>query len=433
MKDINPVKIKRDCNLVDVSKTDESILYVVGRVVGIIKEGDMAFNGEKSQAGFYLQDESARLFFEFDGKVDIGSIVQARLKGGKVEKILRLAECADFFIIPSSENYKKIIIDKSLESKLKTRSKVLQLIRQFFLDMGFVETDTPSMVKLPGMEPNLEVFKTNYKANVGEMKIEEDRYLITSPEYAMKKLLVSGMEKIFQLTKSFRNNESFSALHNPEFTLLEWYRAYGSYLDMMEDTENLVKFLCERLGVEGVLQFGEMQIDVSSDFERLSVKEAFKKYAEMDLEDIADLVNGDISYEEAFFSVFLNKIEKHLGVEKPVFLYDYPVQMAALAKVKESDTKYAERFELYIGGMELCNAFSELNDPVEQKRRLQTEREERKKMGKSDYEVDRSFIDALEFGMPPAGGNALGVDRLIMLLTDTADIKDILFFPERDL
>lgn len=433
MKDIDPEKIKRDCNLADLNKMDEFDLHAVGRVVGIIKEGDHGLNGDELKAGFYLQDESARVFFEFDGKVEIGSIVQVQLFEGKVEKILKLAACADFFIIPSSENFKKVIVDKNLESKLKTRSKVLQLIRQFFLDMDFVETDTPSMVKLPGMEPNLEVFKTRYKAGVGEMNIEEDRYLITSPEYAMKKLLVGGMEKIFQLAKSFRKNESFSPLHNPEFTLLEWYRAYGSYFDMMEDTENLVKFLCEKLGVEGVLQFGEMQIDVSSDFERLSVKEAFKKYAGMDLEDIEDLVNGDISYEEAFYSVFLNKIEKHLGVVKPVFLYDYPVQMAALAKVKESDTKYAERFELYIGGMELCNAFSELNDPVEQKRRLQTEREERKKMGKSDYEVDRSFIDALEFGMPPAGGNALGVDRLIMLLTDTADINDIIFFPERDL
>jgi lysyl-tRNA synthetase class 2 len=433
MNNVNSQRIKRDCSLVDLNKKARGVLHVAGRVVGVIKEGDMGFVGEKLQAGFFLQDESARLFFEFDGKVDIGSIVQVQINGGKVEEILKLAECADFFILPSSENYKKIIIDRGLKEKLKTRSKVLQLIRQFFLDMDFVETDTPSMVRLPGMEPNLEVFKTRLEAKVGEMSIEEDRYLITSPEYAMKKLLVSGMEKIFQLAKSFRNNESFSQLHNPEFTLLEWYRAYGSYLDMMEDTEKLVKFLCDKLGLEGKLKFGGMQIDVSGEFERMSVKEAFKKYAEMDLDDIESMVNGDISYEEAFYSVFLNKIEKHLGVEKPVFLYDYPVQMAALAKVKESESKYAERFELYVGGMELCNAFSELNDPVEQKKRFLMEREERKKMGKSDYEVDRSFIDALEFGMPPAGGNALGVDRLIMLVTDTADINDILFFPERDL
>ena len=265
-------------------------------------------------------------------------------------------------------------------------------------------------------------------------------------ELSMKKLLVAGHEKIFQIAKTFRNKESESTLHNPEFTMLEWYRAYASYEDWMRDVEELVSQLAKNLLGEKRINFGGHAVDVSAPWERVKVKDLFKQYAHIEYEDFEDLerfravaikkqykVTRQSSYDDIFFAIFLNEIEPQLGIKKPVIVYEYPVQMAALAKKCEHDSRYAERAEVYIAGVELCNGFSELNDPVEQRVRLEAERAERQKLGKEDYAVDQSFIRALEFGMPPSGGVALGVDRLVMLLTGAQDINQVLFFPHKDL
>jgi len=265
-------------------------------------------------------------------------------------------------------------------------------------------------------------------------------------------LLVGGMEKIFQITKAFRNKETFSERHNPEFTILEWYRAYASYLEIMDDTEELVKDLWLRHGARG--EDGELkkmlykgaEVDLISSWRRIKVIDAFEEFAGIGREDFLDLerfravvlekgykVDEMTSFDDLFFLVFMNEIEPKLGLEVPVILYDYPKSMAALSKRCAEDVRFAERFEVYVGGLELCNAFTELNDPTEQKSRLEMEKMERGSLGKELYDVDRTFIEALKFGMPPAGGNALGVDRLIMLLVGEEDIRNVLYFPHRDL
>jgi len=254
------------------------------------------------------------------------------------------------------------------------------------------------------------------------------------------------LKKIFQLGKSFRNKETSGSLHNPEFTLLEWYRAYADYNDIMKDTEDLVDSLAMAVCGKHEVIFGDTKIDTKTPWPRVKVKDLFKEHAGIGENELTDEellrvavakkgyhVDSGTPYEDLFYLVFMNEIEPKLGMKRPVIVYDYPAQMAALAKRSEDDNRYAERFEVYIAGVELCNAFTELNDPEEQEARLKAEQEQRKTMGKDQYGVDQSFIGALKFGMPPASGNALGVDRLAMILTNTEDINDMMLFPLRDL
>lgn len=284
----------------------------------------------------------------------------------------------------------------------------MKAIRRFFDARGYLEVETPILVSKPGMEPFLNPFRTEVRDPKGEAY---DGHLITSPEYAMKQLLVAGFPKVFQLTKCFRNGEDFGGLHNPEFTMLEWYRAETDYLGIMDELEELVTVIAESIGR-----------NVGAPFERLSVSEAFRKYAD---EDALALAKD----ESEFHHVFLNLIEPHLGKEVPTILYGYPASMAALSKVKTDDPRFAERFELYIDGIEIANAFTELTDAAEQRRRFEEERALRRELGKHDHGLDEDFLSALEEGMPEAGGIALGVDRLVMALLSEDDIRRVTTFP----
>lgn len=443
-----PTRTRRNCDALSArdsfeqsQKKAKNGVWIAGRIVGIL------------DAGFVIQDESGRLDVRWDEKPRVGDIVEVRIErarevidGKEVEvfygrEFAVLVPCQDdFFIQPSDPNYRRTVIDRTLMEVMQKRAKVLKGIRAYFEAEGFLEVETPSVVKLPGMEPYLDVFETAFVDAQGKA---EDRYLITSPEYAMKKLLVAGYEKVFQICKSFRNKETDSELHNPEFTLLEWYRAFASYEEMMKDTEKLVEFVAKELHGAPRIVYKGSTIDVSTPWPRVKVKDLFQEYADIDVATFEDEqkfreavkakgygIDENSSYEDLFFSVFMNEIEPKLGFDTPIIVCEYPASMAALAK--RIDDQYAERFEVYIAGVELCNAFTELNDPQEQRARLEEEHAERLKMGKTDYPVDQSFVSALEFGMPPSGGNALGVDRLAMLLTDTHDIRDIIFFPHRD-
>jgi EF-P lysine aminoacylase GenX len=421
-------------------------IWIAGRIIGILDDG------------FVLQDESGRTDLVFKGEINIGDIAEVKISGEtkarengqtyvqfSAEEMAVLAPCKEeFFIGRDAANSKKIVIDLNLKEKFLQRQKLTQKIRDFFIARGFNEVETPSLVALPGMEPHLEVFKTGFKSLDGQA--ESDMYLITSPEYAMKKLLAGGFEKIFEISKSFRNREEKSSLHNPEFTLLEWYRAYAGYKEIMKDTEELIDFLAVENSGKHEIVYGDHKIDTTTPWLRKSVKELFNEYSGINEETMSDpeklmeavkekgyKVDENTPYEDLFYHVFMNEIEPKLGLARPVIVFDYPAPMAALAKRKKEDTRYAERFETYIAGIELCNAFTELNDPTEQEDRLKEEQEKRKKLGKEQYGVDQSFISALKFGMPPSGGNALGVDRLMMLLTNTSDIRNIILFPLRDL
>ena len=302
------------------------------------------------------------------------------------------------------------------------RAEIKDLIRQFFKEKGFLEVQTPILVKGMSTEPYLDPIKVEF---FDEKNKKYQGYLITSPEYSLKKLLSQGFTNIFEITKAFRQKEAFGGWHNPEFTILEWYRTKADYRDVMKDTEELVNFLVQQLYHREYFYFQNRKIDVSLPWPSMTIKQAFKKWAGIQIDQKKKIRNFD----DWFYLVFLNQIEPNLPKNGPLILYDYPLPQAALAKRKSQKSFYAERFEVYLGGVELCNAFSELTHPKEQEQRLKKEQNIRKKLKKEVIPIDKTFLEALKSGLPKTSGNALGIDRLEMLLLDVKDINDLLTFP----
>ncbi|MBU0625104.1 EF-P lysine aminoacylase GenX [Patescibacteria group bacterium] len=341
------------------------------------------------------------------------------------------------------KNWNNFLGDKQAQQRLIQRSEIIFSIRNFFRERGFLSVETPTIVAYPGLEPNLDPFVTEVIRNDGA---KFPAYLITSPEYACKKLLAAGHERIFEITRCYRNGEPWGDRHNHEFTMIEWYRAQADYRIIMEDTEQLVQTLAEQLFNSTVIEYQGQKLDLTVPWPRLTVAEAFEHYADIDLLSLLGdvekfrvvaeqkncVVTNDDSFEDLFFKIFLRDIEPNLGQGQPVFLSEYPREMAALSRLKPDDSRLAERFEVYACGLELANAFSELTDSIEQRRRLEQEQVERARLGKIVTAIDEDFIEAVS-QMPAAAGIALGVDRLVMLLTNAPTIQDILFFPAADL
>jgi lysyl-tRNA synthetase class 2 len=311
---------------------------------------------------------------------------------------------------------------------LNTRSKIIRSIRSFFDGRGYTEVHTPRLVGLPGQEPHLEPFWTDIMEQSGET---HRAALITSPEYAMKRLLANGMDKIYDLGPCFRNNEPWDGTHDPEFLLLEWYRKDADLQSLMDETEEMLKTV-----IEGIRNAKcEMR-----NIRRITVVDAWKEYLDVDLvsllgdhDAIADIarrfdqpVEEQDSWDDIYFKIFLSKIEPKIG-ETPTFLYRYPASMAALAKTCEDDERFADRVELYIGGLELANGFAELSDPDEQRKRFEEEREIRRSQGKDIWPIDEKFLADLP-QMGPAVGMAFGVDRLVMLATGAKSINEVVTF-----
>lgn len=299
---------------------------------------------------------------------------------------------------------------------LGLRDDIVRGLRAFFHRQGFVEVETPCLVPAPGQEVHLEALPVPSRGVDGVMR---RRWLHTSPEYAMKRLLARGMEKIFQICRVWRDREG-GAHHQVEFTMLEWYRAGADYRVLMEDCEALLRETARRAGTWPRLGRGDGEVLVDGPFDRITVAEAFGRFAGLEAPP------GD---EEAFFRTFLDRVEPRLGRGRPTILTEYPAALAALARLKPGDPAVAERFELYAGGLELANAFSELTDPDEQRRRFLVEQEQRRAAGLEVYPLDEAFLDDLG-RMPPAAGIALGVDRLVMLAAGAEAIGDVVAFPE---
>lgn len=315
------------------------------------------------------------------------------------------------------QTWQRIKNDPKLLNQYLVREKVMDTIRSFFKNQGFKEVFTPTLVPIPSIEPNLEVFKTELRTSKG---VKRDGYLIMSPEFSIKKLLAAGIGNCFEITKCFRNEEEVSPLHNPEFTMLEWYRINADYKDVMNDFEQL---LIGIIGSEKMVYQGQ-EYDLSSPWPRITVSDAFKKYANKDVLKVSD---------EEFYKIFFNEIEPALAKShKPFFIYDYPISQASLSRPAK-DPRFAERFEVFLAGVELGNCFSELTDGMEQKRRFEMDLAERKRLGKTIYPIDEDLIEALKSGLPPVSGIAVGVDRLIMLASDVSNVADTMFFPAQEL
>ena len=330
--------------------------------------------------------------------------------------------------------------------RLDHRGRILGAVRSFFAARGYVEVDTPALQVSPGLEPHLRAFSTLLHDPRDNRMTE--RYLHTSPEFAMKKLLVAGMPRIWQLAHVFRDGER-SAIHHPEFAMLEWYRVDATYHDLMDECEALVRACQDAAGVEALVWRGGIA-DARRPWQRVSVAEAFREYCSIDLMATApDPLAPDIErlataachlgiaphagddWEALYFRIFLERIEPVLGLGAPTILYDYPLSMAALSRRSPGDPRLAERFEVYVCGLELANAFGELTDPGEQRTRFVADQEKKRALYGETYPIDEDFLAALEHGLPPCAGIALGFDRLVMLATGAADIEEVLWAPVR--
>lgn len=289
---------------------------------------------------------------------------------------------------------------------LRLRAAVIGAIRQFFAERGFLEVETPIRIPAPAPEVHIDAV-----ASAGW-------FLHTSPELCMKRMVAAGFARIFQICRCFRHGER-GARHLPEFTLLEWYSAGHDYLAMMDQTCALIGHAARAAGTPDVLTYGGYQINMANPWPRITVAEAFERHGSLPMDQA--LAAG------RFDEIMGLEIEPHLGLDRPVFLHDYPAACGALARPKPGHPDLVERFELYIAGLEICNAFSELTDVAEQRRRFEADTAERRQSGKTVYPAADPFLAALAH-LPPTAGNALGLDRLVMLLADAATIDEVVAF-----
>ncbi len=301
-------------------------------------------------------------------------------------------------------------LDRLSHQRLKLRAEVLTAIRSFFTKAGYLEVETPVRIPAPAPETHIEAVAS------------EEWFLHTSPELCMKRLLAVGHERIFQICRCFRHSER-GRYHLPEMTLLEWYTAHHDYSHMMDQCQMLIQSIVEQIQGEPKFAYQGRTIDVSGEWLRITVQELFDRAANVTVEQALA--------QDQFDEIMATQLEPYLATfDHPVIVHEYPAQCAALARLSPDNPTVAERFELYIAGIELCNAFGELVDAMEQRKRFVAENAERQRLGKPPYSLPEPFLQDLE-KMPPATGNALGIDRLIMLLADADRIDDVVaFVPE---
>jgi len=320
----------------------------------------------------------------------------------------------------------------------ETRAKILQTIREFFSNNHFLEVEVPILTPYPTLDTNIISMETRFTY---ENKTSKHLFLHTSPEHSMKKLLAAGIDRIYYLGKVFRSQE-LTPLHNPEFTMLEWYRTQADYRDIQEDTKNLIQTIAQKVFKIEHFIYNNHTIELSSPWLKKTIQELFQEKVHIDLNRCQDEnsfkreikrrgieFHPEDDWETLFFRVFIDHIEKGLGIPKPLFIEDYPMRMSQMAILKKSDPNYAERTELYIGGLEIANGYSELTDPEEQLHRFQNEQKKKESGGSAHYPIDRQLISALKLGIPRSAGIALGIDRLIMFFLNKRDIQDVLLFP----
>lgn len=330
------------------------------------------------------------------------------------------------------QRYVDLIMNPDVKDTFVKRSKVLRSIRNFLDAQGFMEVETPMLVQNAGGAA-ARPFETHYNA------LGEDLKLRISLELYLKRLIVGGMEKVYEIGRVFRN-EGLDTRHNPEFTLMELYQAYTDYHGMMDLTENLYRYVAREVTGSEVLTYGEHEMDLSKPFERITMVDAVKKYADIDFNDIKDTEEAKklakehhIEYEERhekgdILNLFFEEyVEEHLI--QPTFVMDHPIEISPLTKKKPDDPDYVERFEFFMNGWEMANAYSELNDPLDQRARFEAQEALIAQGDEEANHIDEDFLNALNIGMPPTGGIGFGIDRMVMMMTDSPAIRDVLLFP----
>lgn len=329
------------------------------------------------------------------------------------------------------KRYLDLLANPAVRHIFHKRSLLISAIREFLDKEGFMEVETPLLQPIPG-GATARPFKTHHNA------LDIDLYLRIAPELYLKRLIVGGFEKVYEIGRCFRN-EGIDYSHNPEFTMLEFYWAYADYNNLMNFTEKLFTCLLQKVNKNLILEYQGNKIDFTPPYPRLTFQEAMKKFAGLDInkktskQELNAIVKKcRLTPESLELAKVLDEIIKKVvrpRIIQPTFLIDYPLELSPLAKQKPNDPRYVERFQLLAGGLELTNAYSELNDPLEQRLRFKSQEQMRKKGDEEAQQIDEDFIEALEYGMPPTAGFGLGIDRLVALLTNTHNIKEVIFFP----
>lgn len=410
-----------------------------------------------------IQDGSAQIQLymnnkSFDGGLaeelkglDLGDIIGAKgqvFKTGKGELSVRVA---DFNLLTKSlrplpdkhkgltdteiryrQRYIDLIVNEESRRIFILRSKIVRYIREFFEGREFMEVETPMMQVIPG-GATARPFVTHHNA------LDQDMYLRIAPELYLKRLVVGGFERVFELNRNFRN-EGLSTRHNPEFTMLEFYQAYANYHDLMNLTEALFQGIAKDVLGNTVIEYQESSYDFSQPFTRLTVVDAIKKYCDVDDNQFTDrealaalaksmgiAVEARWGKGKILMEIFEEKVEHRL--DQPTFITEYPIEVSPLARRSETNPEVTDRFELIIGGRELANGFSELNDAEDQAQRFVNQVEQKDSGDDEAMHYDADYVRALEYGMPPTAGEGIGIDRLVMLFTNSASIKDVLLFP----
>ncbi|MBQ0097798.1 MAG: lysine--tRNA ligase [Oscillospiraceae bacterium] len=393
--------------------------------------------GEDSYADFKKYDVGDILGIEGEVfKTKTGEISIHASKVVLLSKSLQILPEKYHGLTDTDTRYRQRYVDLIMNSEVKDtfvkRSKIISAIRRFLDDQGFMEVETPMLVANAG-GANARPFDTHFNA------LDEDFHLRISLELYLKRLIVGGLERVYEIGRVFRN-EGLDTRHNPEFTLMELYQAYTDYHGMMDLSENLYRHIAKTVVGSEKVVYGENEIDFSKPFERLTMIDAVKKYANIDYNEIktteeakalADKLH--IEYEDRhekgdiLSMIFEEYVEEHLI--QPTFIMDHPIEISPLTKKKPENGEYVERFELFINGWEMANAYSELNDPIDQRQRFEAQ-ERLKAMGDEEANsIDEDFLNALNIGMPPTGGIGFGIDRLVMIMTNSPAIRDVLLFP----
>lgn len=426
-------------------------ITTAGRVMALRVHGKSIFGDVRDSTGkiqIYIKiDIIGEDPFHFFQKLDIGDIVGfegelVKTRTGeitiKVEKFTLLSKIVQS--LPEKwhglkdvemryrHRYMDLISNKESRDVLMKRSKIISYVRRFLDERNFLEVETPILQAIPG-GAKAEPFKTHHNA------LHADLFLRIAPELYLKKLLVGGFDKVFEIGKNFRN-EGISVRHNPEFTMIELYQSYADLTDMMDLTETLVSSLAKDLCGGESLSFGEKTLNFARPWKRIGFYEALKEKTGLDFraKKASEIIRADKAmqgkYDETWDEAdFLDlAFDEYVlpGLNDPTFITDYPVFMTPLAKRKEDDPELVYRFELFVAGFELANAYSELNDPFDQRKRFEDQKAE---LG-GDKDIDTDFLLALEHAMPPAGGLGIGIDRLVMVLTNSHSIRDVILFPQ---
>ena len=330
------------------------------------------------------------------------------------------------------QRYVDLIMNPEVRDTFIKRSQILKEIRNFLDGRGFMEVETPMLVSNAGGAA-ARPFETHYNA------LDEDVKLRISLELYLKRLIVGGLERVYEIGRVFRN-EGLDTRHNPEFTLMELYQAFTDYHGMMDLTENLYRYVAKEVTGSEVLQYGEHTMDLSKPFERITMVDAVKKYANIDFNEVADTEAAKalakkhgIEFEERhekgdILNLFFEEyVEEHLI--QPTFVMDHPIEISPLTKKKPEDPNYVERFEFFMNGWEMANAYSELNDPIDQRARFEAQEKAFEAGDDEANHTDEDFLNALSIGMPPTGGIGFGIDRMVMMMTNSPAIRDVLLFP----